>query len=231
MIIIPIRGKDVDLLEDENDVFDLAMKTCHEQYYLIIQGNTVTWIGEGTISGELAVQIKSRSTTMNGRSEYPKNLGNIGFLGTYPNMKEALNKLFPAKGFAVSNMNYVHYTGQALTAKEDHFGVIAPLFCLLGRNPSSDLHHFFEKLGWGGQKRFSCSGTWDRMRLFIEDHEASTLEEWFDEYCRIGLNTPVSGSASASANKTGAKSGMKVTEILAGIFWIIVLIVILRSCS
>lgn len=229
MIIIPIRGKDVDFLKGENDVFDLIMNESHEQYYLIIQGNTVTWIGEGTIPGELAVQLKSRSTTMNGKLENPKNLGNIGFLGTYPNLNEALNKLYPHNGFAVSNMKYVRYTGQALTAKELHILLIKPLLCLLGYNPASDLQQLFQSRGWG--KQFSCSGTWDYMRLYIGDRAVSTLEEWFNEYCRIGLNTPVSGSASASAEKTEAKSGSKVTGFLAGIFWIIVLIVILRSCS
>lgn len=190
MLIIPLpwsRGNLEDL-RDENDVFDLLMTDSTQQYYLIIQDNTLTWIGQGTVPGKVAYQIKSRSSTMNGKQSTPKSLGNVGFLGKYSGIDDAILKLFPHKGYCVSNMKFTAYTGQKIKGKKDHYSVIEPILCLLGDNPAAGLKRFFQVLGWGGRKQFSCTGTWNgSMKLFVNGQEISTLEAWFTDFCSIAL--------------------------------------------
>ncbi len=190
MIIIPVPWdrRNLEYLRDESDLFDLLMKDSTQQNYLIIQDNSVTWIGQGTVPGKMAYQIKSRSFTMNGNQEIPKNHGNVGFMGKYSGIEDAVLKIFPKSGYCVSNMKFDTYKGQKLKGKKDHYGVIDPILCLLGDKPSADLQHFFQKLGWGGRKPFTCSGTWKKdMKLFIGDSRVDTLEVWFTKFCSIAL--------------------------------------------
>lgn len=190
MFVIPLpwNRQELEYLQNTNDVFDLIMNNSTQQYYLVIQDNMLTWIGQGTIPGKVAYQIKSRSSTMNGSQGIPKNLGNVGFLGTYSGIEDAILKAFPKKGACVSNMKFVPYKGQTLKGKKDHYSVIQPILCLLGSQPSSELQHFFQILGWGNRHQFHCSGTWEHnMKLFIGDQESPNLEMWFSDFCAISL--------------------------------------------
>lgn len=196
MFIIPFpwNHRELENLHDENDVFDLIMEDCIKQYYLIIQDNTITWIGEGTVPGHFAVQLRFRSSTMNGSQGTPQFLGNVGFLGRYSGVEDAILKLFPKDGYCASNMKYEAYKGQKLKGNKNHYYVITPLLCLLrgGRygcnSASSELQHFFQTLGWRNRKHFDCSGTWNNdMKLYIDSNMISTLEIWFTNYCAIAL--------------------------------------------
>lgn len=190
MFIIPLPWdrRQLQDLRDENDVFDLIMNDSTQQYYLVIQDDTITWVGQGTVPGKMAYQIKSRSATMNGGSEIPKNHGNVGFMGKYSGIEDAILKLFPKSGCCVSNMKFADYKGQKLKGKKDHYSVIDPILCLMGDNPSADLQRFFKTLGWGGRKPFTCSGAWKKdMKLFIGESRAATLEVWFSNFCSTAL--------------------------------------------
>lgn len=190
MFIIPLPWdrKNLEDLPDRNDVFDLLMKNSTQQYYLVIQENTITWLGQGTVPGKVAYQIKSRSSTMNGNQGIPKALGNVGFMGKYSGIDDAILKLFPKEGYCVSDMKFAAYKGQKLKGKKDHYSVIDPIICLLESDPSAELQKFFKVLGWGNRKSFTCSGTWTRnMKLFINSQEVQNLEKWFAEFCSIAL--------------------------------------------
>lgn len=190
MFIMPLpwNRSDLELLRDTHHVFDLIMKDSTQQNYLIIQDNKITWVAQGTVPGKAAYQIQSRSLTINGASEIPKNLGNVGFLGKYSGIEDAILKVFPKNGYCVSSMEFASYTGQKLKGKKDHYSVLTPITCLLGDQPSAELKHFFQILGWGNRKCFACSGTWRNMNLLIDGKTVSTLEEWFTTFCSISLN-------------------------------------------
>lgn len=190
MFIIPFpwHGEKLENLRDTSDIFDLLMKDSAQQFYLIIQGDTITWIGQGSIPGQVAYHIKSRSLSMNGIQGIPEDHGNVGFFGKYSSIDDAILKLFPKNGCCVSNMTFTAYTGQKLKGKRNHYNVIYPILCLLSNQPSEELEHFFQVLGWGSRKHFHYSGTWNNnMKLFIDGCMASSLEEWFSSYCAIAL--------------------------------------------
>ena len=85
-------------------------------------------------------------------------------------------------------MRLTEYTGQDLKGDINHYSIIEPIVCLVGKNPNDDLQHFFDVLGWGNRKKFSCSGNFEHdMRLFIDNQEVSNLETWFVNYCKIAL--------------------------------------------
>ena len=186
IISLPWNREKLEYLLETNDLFDLIMKNSTQQYYLIIQDNTVTWIGQGTMG--FAYHIKCRTSTMNGSSSIPKDLGIVGFLGSYSGIEDAIHKLFPKSGYCASNMKFADYNGQRLKCKKDHYSVIQPILCLLGEQPDKDLQHFFEVLGWGNRIPFTCSGNWKyNMKLFIGDKQVESLEVWFTYFCSIAL--------------------------------------------
>ena len=188
MFIISMPGNRDDLkyLDYENDVFDLIMEYSRQQYYLIIQDNTVTWVGQGTVG--FPFHVKYRTTTMNGSSTIPTDLGVVGFLAKYSGIEDVILKLFPKTGYCVSNMKFSVYNGQRLKGKKDHYSVIEPIVSLLGRQPDTDLQHFFKVLGWGNRIPLTCSGDWrHNMKLFIGDKQAESLEAWFTYFCSIAL--------------------------------------------
>lgn len=190
MLIVPLpwSRSNLEYLRDENGVFDLIMDNSTQTYYLVIQEDTVTWIGAGTVPGKFSVQIRKRSTTMNGDIDRPQTLGNIGMFGDYSGIEDAVLKRYPRNGYCVSNMNFVTYSGQKLRQHKDHYSVIEPILCLMGDNPAADLQKFFRNLGWGGRKAFTCTGSWDNnMKLYIGDKRAVNLEVWFANYCVIAL--------------------------------------------
>jgi len=189
MFIIPLPWDRTNLadLRDTDDVFDLLMNDSTQQYFLVIQDNTITWVGQGTVPGKMAYQIKTRSSTMNGSRSIPKNQGNVGFMGKYSGIDDAVLKLFPKDGYCVSKMKFAPYKGQKLKGVKDHYSVIDPILCLLGDNPSAELQRFLKVLNWGGRQHFDCSGTWDNMKLFIGDRSVSTLEVWFSNFCSVAL--------------------------------------------
>ena len=196
MLIIPLpwNRSELEYLEDRSAAFDLLMKGSTQQYYLVIQDNTITWVGQGTVPGRLAYHIHARASTMNGSQSFPggiviKDLGNVGFLGKFSGIEDAILKTFPQSGYCVSNMKFTTYTGQKLKGKKDHYSVIEPILCLLSKHPSVQLQQFFQALGWGNRKHFSCNGTWKEknMKLFMDGKEVSTLEVWFANFCAIAL--------------------------------------------
>lgn len=190
MFIIPLPGnkQDFEVAYETDDVFDLIMDDHTQPHYLIIQENTISFIGLGKVPGKVALHIKSRKSTMNGDTSIPQMHGNVGFMGTFSSLEDAVSKLFPRKGCGISNMKYVAYTGQSLRANRDHYVVIEPILCLMRRNPSQELNRFFQRLGWGGRTRFDCLGSWDKdMKLYIGDKLATSLEVWFANYCYIAL--------------------------------------------
>ena len=92
IISLPWNREKLEYLLETNDLFDLIMKNSTQQYYLIIQDNTVTWIGQGTMG--FAYHIKCRTSTMNGSSSIPKDLGIVGFLGSYSGIEDAIHSYF-----------------------------------------------------------------------------------------------------------------------------------------
>lgn len=190
MFIIPIP-KDKDFLPDlleTNSVFDLIMDNYQNPFYLILKKNTITWVGEGTVPGKLAFQISVRSSTMNGNLETPKTLGNVGFLGTFSGIDDAISKTFAPGGYCVSNMQFFRYRGQKLKAAKNHHLLIIPLISLFANDPASELKHFFHLLNWGNRKSYECSGNWQQgIRLYVAGSEAPSLEEWFTNYCYFAL--------------------------------------------
>lgn len=244
MIIVPVPWKrsEIEDMQDRFDEFDLQMNYSTQQCYIVIQDNTVTWVAQGTVPGKTAYQIKTRSTTMNGKSEIPSNPGNVGLGGTYSSIEDALTKLFPRNGFAVSNMQLVKYTGQSIKGTKDHFNIIEPIFAVFGSNPQSDLQHFFDLIGWGNRKKFSCSGTWSNMTLYVDNQPVDSFEQWFSNYCAIALHSEsvysaienensAATSPNYASNSTESKSGHSLGDIMAWLFWIIVLVLIFKSCS
>lgn len=230
MLIIPLPWNRSNLsdLRDTNDVFDLIMKDSTQQYYLVIQDNTITWVGQGTAPGKAAYQIKTRSSTMNGSQSIPKDQGNVGFMGKYSGIDDAILKLFPKSGYCVSEMKFMVYNGQALKGTKDHYSLIEPILCLLSDHPSVELQHFFEVLHWGGRQRFDCSGTWkNNMKLFIGGREVLTLEVWFSKLCSIALEGEV-GNENLNVPKAG---GGCLSNLLGIIGFIFIILIVLRSCG
>ena len=195
MLIIPLpwSRRDLEDLRDRSSVFDLLIKESTQQHYLIVQDNTITWVGQGAVPGKAALYVRARVATMNGKQGYPdgcvfKDLGNVGFLGKFSGIDDAILKVFPKTGYCISNMKFMQYTGQRLKGAKYHYEVIEPILCLLSDQPSIRLQHFFQILGWGGRKKFTCDGIWEKdMRLFIGDSRASTLEVWFGNFAAIAL--------------------------------------------
>ena len=172
-----------------HDVFYLLMKESTQASYLVLRDNTVTWLAQGTIPSKTAYQIRSRSATMNGSTELPVTHGNVGFLGNYSNIEDAVQKLFPHNGYCVSNMKFQSYTGQKLKTHKYHYSVIEPLLCLLdGNSDSMKLESFFRTLRFPDCKLFQYSGDWNgTMQLFINSEKVETLERWFSYFCSITL--------------------------------------------
>ena len=188
VVALPWNRRELEYLEDESDLFDLYMENSTQQFYLVIQENKITWIGQGTVPGKFSYQIMSRTFTMNGNREKAKCQGNVGFLGNYSSIEDAVHKLFPSKGYCVTNMHFTEYIGQKLRGHSNHYNVIEPILCLMGKNPNDRLEHFFEVLGWGNRKVFHCSGMFEHnMRLFIDNEEIPNLESWFASFCNIAL--------------------------------------------
>lgn len=191
MFIIPLPWSRSGLedLRDANDVFNLLMKDSTQASYLILQEDTLTWIGQGTVPGKTAYQIRARSSTMNGTMGLPQDLGNVGFLGKYSSIDDAIRKLFPKEGYCVSNMKFIEYTGQKLKGHKYHYTVLEPILCLMGTRPNTvRMEAFFQTIGDRNKERFRCAGTWDRgMELFVGNRRAETLEIWFSYFCSIVL--------------------------------------------
>ena len=126
---------------------------------------------------------------MNGTEGLPKDHGNVGFLGKYSGIEDAIVKLFPKEGYCISHMKVAEYTGQKLKGHKYHYSVIEPLLCLMGNQPSViRMEHFFHTLGFANEKQFHCTGTWNNnMKLYVDDRVASTLEVWFTYYCMVAL--------------------------------------------
>lgn len=190
MFIIPLPGnrRDFEVVYETNDVFDLLMDDHAQPHYLIIQDNSISLVGMGNVSGKVALHIKSRTSNINGDTNNPQMHGNVGFLGTFSSLEDAVTKLYSRKGCGVSNMKYVTYSGQTLRTNRDHYVLIEPILCLMRSNPTVELKSFFQNLGWGGRTRFDCSGAWGRdMKLYIGGKLAASLEVWFANYCYIAL--------------------------------------------
>lgn len=190
MLIVPLpwSRSELEYLMGEADVFDLIMENSAQTHYLVIQEDTITLVGAGTVPGKFAVQLKTRSATMNGDTERPKNCGNIGFLGDYSSVDEFVLKKFPRGGYCVSNMCFSKYSGQKLKPNKNHYSLIEPIVCLMREESAADLQHFFKTLGWGNRKSFTCTGNWNyNMKLYIGEKQAANLEVWFANYCAIAL--------------------------------------------
>ena len=187
IVALPWNRRELECLEDKSDLFDLYVDSSTQQYYLVIQDNRITWVGQGTAPGRFSYQIMSRTFTMNGSREPAKYQGNVGFLGDYSGIEDAICK-FPSNGFCVTNMHFLEYTGQKLKGHSSHYSVIEPILCLIGKNPNENLEQFFETLRWGNRKVFRCSGIFEHnMKLFIDNEEMPNLESWFANFCCIAL--------------------------------------------
>ena len=189
IISLPWSHSSIEALQDANNVFNLLMKASTQDSYLILQENTLTWIGQGTVPGKTAYQIRARSSTMNGTMGSPQDLGNVGFLGKYSSIDDAIRKLFPKEGYCVSNMKFIEYTGQKLKVHKYHYNLLEPILCLMGTRPNTvRMEAFFQTLNLRNNEQFRCTGTWDRnMELLVGNRRAKTLEIWFSYFCSIIL--------------------------------------------
>ena len=185
VIPLPICRDETGFLAYRRSEFDLCINDERHPHYLIIQGNAVTWIGQGSVPGMAAYQIVSRETVMNGKLGLPVNRGNMGFLGKFSGLDDAVRKLFPKEGYCVSGMRFSAYTGQRLTAKKEHFMLIEPIVAMLDSDdPAGELRKFFSSMGWGSNTPFECSGLWSNgMRLWIGREPMSSLEAWYVALC------------------------------------------------
>lgn len=236
LIIIPLPCncyedlENLECLKNENIFFDLEMKWSTKPYYLIIQNNKVTWLGLGTVEGNFAYQIQSRTAQMNNNGFYNiedvVNHGNVGIGGTFSSIEDAVTKLFPKTGYCISNMKLCEYNGQRIIGHSNHCAVIEPICCLLGTSPCEQLEHFFDLLGYKNNPKFSCHGTWDKMLLLVDNKIVDSLEYWFLLYCKATLGD-VKPENSSQESDTDVSTGCGC------IFWIfIVLIFILcKSCG
>lgn len=179
IISLPWKIDELYTLVNHHEVFNVGVEDCPEPSYLIIQGNTLTWLQVGSVPGKVAYQIRTRSTTM-GKNESDiadpvKNLGNIGFMGSFTSSFDAVQKKFPKNGYCISDSKFCKYSGQKLTGTKKHYYIIAPILCLLSVYPEKNLDKLSNIL--------SCKGVWENMKLFVSGKQVDTLEEWFIAYC------------------------------------------------
>lgn len=190
MIIVPLpySRTEYEILEEYSSIFDLAMDLSITDKFFIIDENMVAFLAEGTVPGKVSLQVGLKLTEMNTGGMAMRHLGTTGFLGTYKNIKDALDRHFPSGGYCVSNMKFTPYQGQKLKTNKDHFSVIHPILLLDQNNPDFELQKFFQALGWNDRlPHFSCRGSWENMELYIDGEEIDTLEEWFGTFCSITL--------------------------------------------
>ncbi len=181
MFIIPLPWKIDELrtLTKYHEVFNVCMDDCPEPSFIIIQGNTLTWLQEGTVVGKVALQIRTRSTTMRKNDSFHadalKNHGNVGFMGNFSSSTDAVQKIFPKTGHCISNSKFEAYSGQKLTGVKNHYTIIVPILCLLSVYPEKEISNLSTIL--------SCKGIWENMQLYVSGKQVDTLEEWFTAYC------------------------------------------------
>ena len=145
MLIIPLPWKIDELrtLTKYHEVFNVCVDDCPDPSFLIIQGNTLTWLQEGSIVGKVALQIRTRSTTMRKNDSFHadaiKNHGNVGFMGNFSSSTDAVQKIFPKTGHCISNSKFEAYSGQKLTGVKNHYTIIVPILCLLSVYPEKEI--------------------------------------------------------------------------------------------
>lgn len=232
MLIIPLpwSREDLEILRNEHDVFDLIMTNSTQQFYLIIEDDTITWVGQGTVSGKVSYQIKSRTIELGEGEEKPVLIGNVGFGGNFDSVEDYISKHFPLNGYCIENMRFSNYSGQRIRGNKDHYAVIEPIICLLSNSPSNRLRHFLQTLGWGERKKIECSGTWENnLKLLIDDKVYPTIESWLIKFYEIALPNKIldntfQGTQNQKTENTSFKDG------LIGAIGIIMIILILKSC-
>lgn len=120
MFIIPLFSKPSDLnyAMERSSIFDLMFNTTYS-IYVGLTSNSIIVAGIGTVPREFALQYHVREWIIgNQRCNNPKELENVGFLGTFSDEYNAIAQTFPWKdktSYCLNKGHVVKYTGQKLT--------------------------------------------------------------------------------------------------------------------
>lgn len=189
MFLIPLLSKrsDLEYAQSRNDIFDLLFDPAPVNIYLGLVSDGIRVAGIGEIPQKSAYQYHTRDWRMGYRLDRPKAWGNVGFMGDFKNVDDAVSRTFPWKGeesFCLNNGRVVEYTGQKLKANKLHWTYIEPIMCVLSDTPAGNLEHFLKVLGYRRTEDFRVRGNWrTRLTLFCDGEEVG-LDTWYLEFTK-----------------------------------------------
>lgn len=177
MFLIPLLSKYSDLedAKERSDIFDLLLDPAPVNIYVGLFSDGMRVAGIGTIPKKSAYQYHTRDWMMDCNLEKPKAWGNVGFLGDFKNVDDAVSKTFPWKkktSYCLNNGHVVEYTGQKLKANKLHWSYIEPIMCLLSNAPEENFNHFLKVLGYRKSEDFAVQGNWKNdLTLYCDGKE------------------------------------------------------------
>lgn len=189
MFLIPLLSKrsDLEYAQSRSDIFDLLLDPAPANIYLGLFSEGIRVAGIGEIPQKSAYQYHTRDWMMGHRSDRPKAWGNVGFMGDFKNVDDAVSRTFPWKGeksFCLNNGHVIEYIGQKLKASKFHWTYIEPIMCLISDAPTEKLDHFLKVLGYQKPEEFKARGNWKtRLTLFCDGKEVG-LDTWYLEFAK-----------------------------------------------
>lgn len=189
MFIMPVLldKKDVKMFKKYHDVFDLMMEEEIEKHYLIIDCNTLIWVGVGTEPGKFALQLRSRTYEMSGDLDRIKSWGNIGLFADFFSIDSAIQRLFSHTGYCVSECEFMSYNGQKLKGNAVHKALAYFITYLLQDNPKYEWRKIMNEV-WDRTTQFDCEGEFENMKFLIDGSYVPNLEIWFWKFCEVALS-------------------------------------------
>lgn len=189
MFLIPLLSKhsDLEYAQDRCAIFDLLFEPAPVNIYLGLTFNGIRVAGIGEVPKKTAYQYHTRDWLIGRSLERPKAWGNVGFMGDFKNVDNAVARTFPwkeEKSFCLNNGHVVEYTGQKLKATKFHWNYIEPIMCILSDAPAENLEHFLKVLGYQRTEDFMVRGDWRTRLILFCDGEEVGLDTWYLEFAK-----------------------------------------------
>lgn len=192
MFLIPLLSNRSDLenAKDRSDIFDLLFDSAPANIYLGLFSNGMRIGCIGTVPQKTAYQYHTRDWFVGQNIQKPEEWGNVGFMGKFKNVEDAVLKNFPWKketSYCLNNGKVVEYTGQKLKANKHHWTYIEPIMCLISDSPAESFDHFIRVLGYHNSKGFMVRGNWRNGLALYCDGKEMAIDRWYLEFAKCTI--------------------------------------------
>ena len=189
MFIIPLRSRpsELEYAQNRSDIFDLQFDPSADNTYVGVVSNGLIVAGTGNIPHEFAFQYHTRDWVMGSDLNKTKAWGNVGFMGDFKSIDNAVSRTFPWKkevSYCLNKGYISEYTGQKIKANKYHWMYAEPIMCCISDTPEESFNHFLDIIRYRKREDFVIRGNWKNGLVLYCDGKEMGLDSWYLEFIK-----------------------------------------------